>query len=78
MLICAQLSCNNALRDACPLRPDIASKGIDIMVVMGANRGHVFWRPRSTSVSMGQEAWDTECYSVEEVEGLLELYLKLL
>ena len=61
---------HNALRDACPLRPDIASKGIDIMVVRELTGGMYFGDRGRRQGPMGQEAWDTECYSVEEVERI--------
>lgn len=62
---------HNALRDACPLRPDIVGEqGIDIMVIRELTGGMYFGDRGRRQGPMGEEAWDTECYSVEEVKRI--------
>ena len=58
------------LKDACPLREDIAQKGIDIMVVRELTGGMYFGDRGRKQTDMGEAAWDTELYSVEEVRRI--------
>ena len=55
-----------ALKDACVLRPDIAAKGFDLMIVRELTGG-IYFGERGRSES-GDKAWDTEAYSVMEIE----------
>ena len=55
-----------ALKDACVLRPDIAAKGFDLMIVRELTGG-IYFGERGRSES-GDKAWDTESYSVMEIE----------
>jgi len=59
-----------ALADACPLRADIAQKGIDMMVVRELTGGMYFGDRGRKQTDMGEAAWDTEMYSVEEVRRI--------
>lgn len=59
-----------SLRDASPLRADIAAKGFDIVVVRELTGGMYFGDSgRRTGVN-GTEAYDTECYSAAEIERI--------
>ncbi|HKM17896.1 MAG: 3-isopropylmalate dehydrogenase [Firmicutes bacterium] len=61
---------HKALRDACPLRPDIIGHGIDIMVVRELTGGIYFGASGRRLGPHGEEAYDTESYSVMEVERI--------
>jgi 3-isopropylmalate dehydrogenase len=58
------------LRDACPLRSDIVDKGIDMVFARELTGGMYFGERGRREGEMGQEAFDTECYSVGEVERI--------
>ncbi|HEX3027275.1 MAG TPA: 3-isopropylmalate dehydrogenase [Clostridia bacterium] len=58
------------LRDACPLRADISGKGFDFVVVRELTGGIYFGERGRRTGSNGLEAYDTECYSVMEVERI--------
>ena len=55
-----------ALAEACVLRPDIAVKGFDIMIVRELTGG-IYFGDRGRNKA-GDAAYDTESYSVEEIE----------
>ncbi len=55
-----------ALADACVLRPDIAAKGFDLMIVRELTGG-IYFGERGRS-DAGDAAFDTEAYSVAEIE----------
>ncbi|SET49010.1 3-isopropylmalate dehydrogenase [Natronincola peptidivorans] len=60
-----------ALKEASPLRSDIVEKGIDICVVRELTGGIYFGdRGRNKEGKMGESAYDTESYSVGEVERI--------
>lgn len=60
-----------ALRDASPLRADIIKDGIDIMAVRELTGGIYFGdRGRMQTETMGEAAYDTEKYSVVEIERI--------
>jgi 3-isopropylmalate dehydrogenase len=61
-----------ALKEACPLRPDIVEGGLDICVVRELTGGMYFGDRgrRQNAEGMGEEAYDTEAYSVTEVERI--------
>jgi len=61
---------HEALKDACPLRPDIAAGGIDIMVVRELTGGMYFGDRGRKDTDMGPAAWDTELYATEEVRRI--------
>lgn len=63
-----------ALKEASPLRQDIIKDGIDIMVVRELTGGMYFGeRGRKHTQDKGEAAFDTECYSVLEVERIARL-----
>jgi 3-isopropylmalate dehydrogenase len=59
-----------ALSDACPLRGDIAAGGINIAVVRELTGGIYFGEKGRRTGVWGEEAYDTDCYSVFEVERI--------
>ena len=59
-----------ALKGACPLRPDIAAGGIDIMVVRELTGGMYFGDRGRKDTDLGPAAWDTEQYATEEVRRI--------
>lgn len=61
-----------ALKGACPLRPDIVEGGIDICVVRELTGGMYFGDRgrRESAIGYGEEAYDTEAYSVTEVRRI--------
>jgi len=58
------------LKEACPLKPEIIGDSIDIMVVRELTGGIYFGERGHREGKLGQEAFDTECYSVYEVERI--------
>ncbi len=58
---------------SCPLRPDIAKKGIDIMMVRELTGGIYFGDHGYRDGSLGQEAYDTEVYSINEIERIAKI-----
>ncbi len=58
------------LQDACPLREAVAQKGFDMMIVRELTGGIYFGQSGRREGAMGQEAYDTECYSELEVERI--------
>ena len=59
-----------ALSEDCPLRPDIAANGFDIMIVRELTGGIYFGDRGYRMGKYGEEAYDTECYSRVEVERI--------
>ena len=59
-----------ALKDACPLRADIVAKGFDLLMVRELTGGIYFGERGRREGKFGPEAWDTEAYSVMEVERI--------
>ncbi len=64
---------NKELKDACPLKPEIVGDGMDIMVVRELTGGMYFGDRGRRSGKMGEEAYDTEAYSVGEVERIARI-----
>ncbi len=62
-----------SLKDACPLRTDIAENGIDIFVVRELTGGIYFGERGRREGAMGPEAYDTDCYSVLEVKRIAKI-----
>ncbi len=58
------------LKDACPLRKDVASKGFDMVIIRELTGGMYFGERGRRQGSGGEEAFDTECYSVMEIERI--------
>ena len=59
-----------ALRGACPLRADIVEKGFDLMMVRELTGGIYFGERGRREGKYGPEAYDTEAYSVMEIERI--------
>lgn len=64
-----------ALKDACPLRKDIAENGFD-MVVVRELTGGIYFGERGLDEEKGI-AFDTETYSVEEIERITKVAIDL-
>lgn len=59
-----------ALKDECPLRADIVAQGFDLMMVRELTGGIYFGERGRREGQHGPEAYDTECYSVMEIERI--------
>ncbi len=59
-----------ALKDECPLRPDIVAQGFDLMMVRELTGGIYFGERGRREGKYGPEAYDTEAYSVMEIERI--------
>ena len=59
-----------ALAGDCPLRPDIVANGFDLMMVRELTGGIYFGERGRRDGKYGPEAYDTECYSVMEIERI--------
>ena len=59
-----------ALKDACPLRADLAAGGFDIVIVRELTGGMYFGDNGRRKGQFGLEAYDTECYSEMEIERI--------
>ncbi len=62
-----------ALKEASPLRTDIAEKGFDIMIVRELTGGIYFGERGRRNGKNGEEAYDTECYSKMEIERIAKV-----
>lgn len=62
-----------ALAAACPLHPATAARGIDILILRELTGGIYFGENGRREGPMGPEAFDTECYSVAEVERIARI-----
>lgn len=62
-----------ALADACTLRPDIAARGFDLVIVRELTGGIYFGERGRREGANGTEAYDTECYSVMEIERIAKV-----
>ena len=60
----------SSLKDASPLRPEIVEKGVDIMVVRELTGGMYFGKKGRMQTENGEAAFDTELYSVMEIERI--------
>ncbi len=58
------------LKDACPLKPEIVENGLDILMVRELTGGIYFGERGRNTGEHGEEAFDTERYSVMEVERI--------
>lgn len=59
------------LKDACPLKDEIAGDGIDVLVVRELTGG-IYFGERGTSAD-GKTAWDTEKYTWAEIERIIRM-----
>lgn len=62
-----------ALKDECPLRPDIVENGFDIMIVRELTGGIYFGERGYREGKYGEEAYDTESYSRMEIERIIKV-----
>ena len=62
-----------ALKDSCPLRPDIVETGFDLMMVRELTGGIYFGERGRREGKYGEEAYDTECYSKMEIERIAKV-----
>ncbi|MCQ2771341.1 MAG: 3-isopropylmalate dehydrogenase [Clostridia bacterium] len=60
----------DALKEACTLRPDIVDKGFDLVIVRELTGGIYFGERGRRDGKYGPEAYDTEAYSVMEIERI--------
>ena len=67
----------DALKSASPLKPDIAKNGMDLVVVRELIGGIYFGERGQRRTERGQEAYDTEIYSVAEVERIAKVAFEL-
>lgn len=58
------------LKDASPLRADIVKDGFDLVIVRELTGGLYFGPSGRKDSPDGQQAWDTEIYSVKEIERI--------
>lgn len=65
------------LMQSSPLRADIAKKGFDIMMVRELTGGIYFGERGYRDGQWGQEAYDTECYSISEVERIAKVAFEI-
>ena len=61
---------HDALKDACPLKPELVKDGVDIMVVRELTGGMYFGEKGRKQTDMGEAAYDVELYSEKEVERI--------
>ncbi len=64
---------HNALKDACPLKPEYVEGGLDIMVVRELTGGIYFGERGYRDGKYGQEAYDTEAYSEFEIKRIAKI-----
>ena len=62
-----------ALKDECPLRADIVENGFDIMIVRELTGGIYFGERGMREGKYGLEAYDTEAYSLMEIERIAKV-----
>ncbi|MBF7096690.1 3-isopropylmalate dehydrogenase [Alkalibacter mobilis] len=62
-----------ALKDACPLKPEIIGDGLDICVVRELTGGIYFGERGFRDTEMGKAAYDVEVYAEQEVERIAKV-----
>ncbi len=65
-----------ALKDASPLREDLVKNGINIYVVRELTGGIYFGERGRRQGKMGEEAYDTDCYSIEEIRRIAKVAME--
>jgi 3-isopropylmalate dehydrogenase len=68
---------NPILKSACPLKTEVAEKGFDIVIVRELTGGMYFGERGRRTGKYGLEAYDTECYSVFEIERIAKIAFDL-
>ncbi len=66
-----------SLAGACPLHPETAARGIDMMIVRELTGGIYFGDSGRREGDRGLEAYDTECYSAFEVDRIARTAFEL-
>ncbi|MDR1891388.1 MAG: 3-isopropylmalate dehydrogenase [Oscillospiraceae bacterium] len=66
-----------ALREASPLRAELAEKGFDLVIVRELTGGIYFGESGRRTGTNGPEAYDTECYSETEIKRIGRVAFKL-
>ena len=66
----------SAMADACLLRRDVAEKGVDIVMIRELTGGIYFGERGRREGKYGPEAYDTEAYSVMEIERIAHVAFK--
>ena len=66
----------SALASHCPLWTDIVAKGIDLLMVRELTGGIYFGERGCREGDKGPEAYDTECYSVMEIERIARVAME--
>ena len=67
----------DAIKNACPLKTDIAKRGIDICVVRELTGGIYFGKRGRQKTEMGEEAFDTEIYTAREIERIARIAFEI-
>ena len=62
-----------SLADACPLRKEVAEQGFDMVIVRELTGGIYFGERGRREGKFGPEAYDTEAYSVMEIERIAKV-----
>lgn len=62
-----------ALKSECPLREDIVNNGVDLVMIRELTGGIYFGERGRRIGENGEEAFDTECYSVMEIERIAKV-----
>lgn len=65
-----------ALKDASPLKEELVKNGINIYVVRELTGGIYFGERGRRMGKMGEEAYDTDCYSVEEIRRIARIAME--
>ncbi|NMB39472.1 MAG: 3-isopropylmalate dehydrogenase [Firmicutes bacterium] len=68
---------HEALREACPLREELIGSGINICVVRELIGGIYFGERGRRQGDFGEEAYDTEIYSVKEVRRIARIAFEI-
>ena len=68
---------HDELAASSPLRADIAKQGVNIMMVRELTGGIYFGERGYRDGAMGQEAFDTEVYSINEIERIAKIAFEL-
>lgn len=65
-----------ALKDASPLKEELVKNGINIYVVRELTGGIYFGERGRRMGKMGEEAYDTDCYSIEEIRRIARIAME--
>lgn len=68
---------DSELVDASPLKPEIVKKGVNILIVRELTGGIYFGDRGYRDGQFGQEAYDTEVYSITEIERIAKIAFEL-